>query len=141
MALTKYCTSCKRSKKIEMFGKRSASADGLMIRCKACVSKANAKYKAKNPEAQRTSHLKVKYNLTPEEYQRIDTLQEGNCSICGKHKSVFGMALAVDHNHDTGQLRGLLCINCNNGLGKFHDDIILLERAVQYLRSFENVVG
>lgn len=135
----KTCTKCHRTKNVVHFGVRKASPDGLMAKCKTCVSKANAEYKKKKPEAQRTSHLKIKYNLTPEEYLQLDTLQEGKCLICGRHKSDFGIELAVDHNHVTGKTRGLLCINCNNGLGKFHDDPNLLDKASEYLRRYDDL--
>lgn len=58
-----------------------------------------------------------RYNLTFEDYDQIFTEQNGCCAICGKHQSEFKTRLAVDHSHKTGQVRGLLCTNCNTKLG------------------------
>jgi hypothetical protein len=60
--------------------------------------------------------------------------QHGRCLIC-RHKCTTGRRLAVDHEHGTNMIRGLLCSNCNTGLGKFNDDITLLKAAIAYLRK------
>lgn len=59
--------------------------------------------------------------------------QNGVCAICLKPPTV--KALCVDHSHDTGTVRGLLCDKCNQGLGRFDDDPTMLEAAIQYLKS------
>jgi len=58
---------------------------------------------------------------------------EGKCGICGRSQSIFRKRLAVDHDHLTGRVRGLLCQQCNHGLGNFKDSIALLEKAKAYL--------
>ena len=67
--------------------------------------------------AERRRKLKQKYGLTPEEYNRMFENQSGCCAICKKHQSEFKRRLAVDHDHGTGQVRGLLCGACNVLLG------------------------
>lgn len=62
--------------------------------------------------------------------------QSGLCAICEQHFSNFKRRLAVDHNHHTGKLRGLLCASCNSGLGKLQDDRRFLEAAIIYLRTY-----
>jgi len=69
--------------------------------------------------------------------------QEGCCAICGKHQSEQKKRLEVDHCHETGHVRALLCTNCNTALGKFYDDPELLYRAADYLtitkRGFQDI--
>lgn len=79
----------------------------------------------------RKHNLKRKFNLTLEDYEKLHRLQEGLCAIC-KQPEVTKL-LAVDHNHETGEIRGLLCIKCNNGLGCFKDNVDLLDKAKEYL--------
>jgi hypothetical protein len=70
--------------------------------------------------------------MSPEEYSTMLNTQGGVCAIC---KGVCTRALAVDHNHVTGKVRGLLCNNCNRGLGHLKDDVGLLRQAVMYLED------
>lgn len=73
------------------------------------------------------------YGLTLDDYDNILESQNNGCAICGKAPEDNGQRLAVDHDHDTGAVRGLLCIGCNAGLGSFKDDPDLLEEAQKYL--------
>ena len=79
--------------------------------------------------------LKRNYNISLEEYNKLFVEQEGKCAICGKHQSEFKRAFGVDHNHITGKIRGLLCINCNLSLGHAKDDIETLLKMVDYLNK------
>ena len=80
----------------------------------------------------RRSHLKRKYDLTVEQYDEMLAAQRGGCAICGRPPR-DDIALHVDHDHETGQVRGLVCFRCNNALGDFNDDPALLESASAYL--------
>jgi hypothetical protein len=83
--------------------------------------------------------LKSDYGLTVEQHQRLYDGQNGVCAICGQPETrVIGgkiAALTVDHNHHTGQVRGLLCSRCNLGLGMFCENIEFLKKAVAYLQD------
>ncbi len=79
--------------------------------------------------------LKRKFGITKEEYDSMFNKQNGCCRICGKHQNEFSKALAVDHDHATKKIRGLLCSNCNKGLGFFNDDINKLSIAINYLKE------
>jgi hypothetical protein len=81
----------------------------------------------------RAGHLKRKYGITIDDYEAMLVAQGGGCAICHAPEPE-GHSLHVDHDHDTGAVRGLLCFNCNAGLGKFGEDIELLSAAVVYLR-------
>lgn len=73
--------------------------------------------------------------MSAEEYNTRLQAQGGVCAIC-KEKCVHGRLLAVDHDHKTAHNRGLLCFNCNTGLGKFRDSPAILQRAMEYLCSY-----
>lgn len=70
-----------------------------------------------------------KYGLTPSDYLMIWERQGGECAICTRRK------LVVDHDHETGKIRGLLCGRCNTGLGMFQDSQIRLSTAIDYLET------
>jgi hypothetical protein len=78
------------------------------------------------------------YGVSEQDYKVMLSQQDGACAICGKNKNYGGPGncLQIDHCHDKGVVRGLLCSNCNTGLGKFGDDIEIMERAVKYLKTF-----
>jgi hypothetical protein len=89
----------------------------------------------------RNNNLQKRYGITEEIYRKMYEDQKGCCAICTKHTSaVFskgaeGFELCVDHCHETGKVRGLLCENCNTGIGKLNDDVKLLESAIKYLKD------
>lgn len=71
-----------------------------------------------------------KYGMTPAELEAMEGVQEQCCAICGQLRKLF-----IDHDHQTGQVRGLLCPGCNSGLGYFEEDEEYLTRAIAYLRE------
>jgi hypothetical protein len=87
--------------------------------------------------ADRAGHLKRKFQLTPEEYEAKLRWQRGVCLIC-QQPPAEGKMLDVDHDHQTGQVRGLLCRNCNHGLGKFYENPFLLAAAAGYLVMWDD---
>lgn len=78
-------------------------------------------------------HVKRKYGLTPEEYDDMLVKQNGLCAICQKREPKY-----VDHCHDTGVVRGILCPGCNTAIGQFEDDIDIINRAIDYLQVARN---
>lgn len=77
-----------------------------------------------------------RYGLSPEQYFELHKSQGGKCKICGKTLPE-GQYLSVDHDKQTGEVRGLLCGDCNKGLGLFHEDIHAMSRAIDYLINSE----
>jgi len=75
------------------------------------------------------------FGLSPSEYEQMVIAQSGVCKICGQPPSGRRTALCVDHDHNTGQIRGLLCSLCNVGLGHFKDSPELLQKAIDYLQG------
>jgi hypothetical protein len=87
----------------------------------------------------RKTHLKTKYGMTLERYDELLASQGGGCAICGKPPG--DTALHVDHCHQTGRVRGLLCFSCNAGLGQFRHDPQLLEAAMTYAAAHWRIEG
>jgi len=100
------------------------------------VAALRAKYVAdgRRQAQNRRSHLKRKYGITPEQYDEMLAAQGGGCAICGRPPR-DDIALHVDHDHETGAIRGITCFRCNNALGDLDDDPKLLARAAQYLEG------
>jgi hypothetical protein len=100
----------------------------------------------KNPHHRRRLHLRRQYDLTIEQYAAMHTAQDGKCAICHRAEKTRNRIkagdlrlLAVDHDHATGEVRALLCGDCNRGLGMFGDDPARLFAAIQYLAKWGKV--
>jgi hypothetical protein len=86
-------------------------------------------------EENRRQLLKREYGLTLEDYDRMVAAQGGVCRLCGKPPKTPKRPLAVDHDHKTGKVRGILCIGCNRAVATLGDTVEGLMRAVRYLRG------
>lgn len=108
--------------------------------CKACSNEKTRAWKAANPAAwdrhARKSHLMKQYGITPDRFDAMLAEQNGGCAICrATVADTRGYRPHVDHCHDTGAVRGLLCGRCNRAIGMMDDDANLLDAAAAYLRS------
>ena len=109
-----------------------SSRDSNQYKCRDCKNKYLRKWRAKNPGA----YKEWKYNLTQIEYEELLQKQGGLCAICGTDSPKGRRdSWHIDHNHDTGKVRGLLCWLCNSGLGKFRDNFELLTKAANYIKE------
>lgn len=121
------CSKCGEEKPETEFYMR---ANGTRRRdCKACIRSARKAYYRENKS-------EILKNINPRKYEHYDRLIKecgAVCQICGKSEVEFARELSVDHCHETGAIRGLLCINCNVGLGHFKDSPELLQAAIDYL--------
>lgn len=95
----------------------------------------SSRWKRANPGAARDAQRRYKYGLTPGSYTAMLRAQGGGCAVCAAPPPADA-SLHVDHDHATGQVRGLLCDLCNRGLGYYRDDPLLLEAAAAYLRRW-----
>ncbi len=93
-----------------------------------------------NPRKATESVIKAKYGITLDEYEAKLASQDNKCALCGKFEVIKGRRLAIDHSHETGQIRDLLCSLCNKGLGLFQEDPTILLKAVEYLRKWGIVI-
>lgn len=134
----KKCYKCGITKPSEAFCKNKTQRDNLACECRACQkvyrTQALEKDYLGTRLKQRKNNLKQMFGMSIEEYDEKLNKQDGVCKICGL-ECVSGKRLAVDHDHETGKIRDLLCSNCNGGLGKFQDNPELLIKAADYLRK------
>jgi len=98
----------------------------------AAIAKSRAVYEG---ETSYEKHIHKNYGLTPEKHLAMQEAQDYSCAICGKHEDELGYKLRVDHNHDSGKVRGLLCNGCNTSLGHFGDSVDGLQKAIDYLNK------
>src|ERR1700761_1808332 len=94
----------------------------------------NYDYYRTNRNKFRWNAIKLKYGLDEAGYNKMLTDQNFGCAICGKHISNCARSLYIDHCHETGTVRGLLCCPCNSGIGLMNDNIETLEKAIEYLK-------
>ncbi|OPY52209.1 MAG: Recombination endonuclease VII [Methanosaeta sp. PtaU1.Bin060] len=94
-------------------------------------------YHKRYPMAKKSQRIKKKYGISLQEFNTLLESQGGKCAICGysdlSDKNFFPV---VDHDHVEGRIRGLLCMNCNMGIGKFKEDVSRLQSAISYLEGF-----
>jgi hypothetical protein len=157
----KRCKKCGELKPLSEFYKAQGSADGHRGDCKVCnlarkkswylqnreaviekvkqwqrenpdrLGETRRAYRATHKAEFREGHLQRTFGISQADYDAMLAAQGGGCAICGKRPGKT--ALHVDHDHETGLVRGLLCVGCNNALGQFRDDLELLARASTYL--------
>lgn len=141
----KVCTKCGIAKSLSEYHKRPNVACGLMSHCKECNAKKSREYRKNNPEKIRSldrsylpqkwiAHLRRKYGMTLNDYEQMLRSQDGKCAIC-RTETPGGRTnkMHVDHDHITGEVRGLLCSPCNQMLGYAKDNINILKKAAKYL--------
>ena len=135
----KTCTVCKTNKPLTEYYNLKASKDGKSYRYIPCDTIARNRYTNAYPErvkkALRERNWKYKYDMEPHKYDIMLSQQDSKCAICGSKHDKQSDYFAVDHNHSTGAVRGLLCNKCNRGLGFLNDDITTLKRAITYLET------
>ncbi|MGW1914409.1 endonuclease VII domain-containing protein [Streptomyces sp. NPDC002076] len=115
----KLCRACGEVKPHSEWHRKRSAPDGLATRCKACRA-----------VLLRQDHLKRKYGLTEAQRDAMIAAQYGLCAIC-----LAAPPVHVDHCHNTGRVRGVLCFNCNSAIGKLRDDPEAARRAAAYLEG------
>lgn len=147
---TKVCKACGVEKPLDKFYWGAKLVDGSRRRtsdCGACLSERAMQYRDRNPDVQLNAHLLRVFGITLAEYDRLLDAQNGVCVICGNPPALAlglrsrrqGRAvrprLVVDHDHETGEVRGLLCTPCNRGIGFLNDDPKRVRAALDYLEE------
>lgn len=156
----KSCSKCNTKQSIENFVTDNRRPDKLTIWCKRCRNISHKKWYESNtakvkerkrldriyrkeyyqaPERKkkyRIKYIEKTFGIKYEEYDRMLQEQNALCAICGESESSSTCKyLSVDHCHITGQIRGLLCVSCNRGLGMLRDNPLFVEKALNYLKK------
>lgn len=134
----KVCSKCKIEKSVTEFTKTKCHYKyGVIGRCKECSRELCKKWRKNN----HYKRLKYIYGVSLEDIKQIYKIQNELCAICGgkqiKGTNAWGVDLHIDHNHKNGKVRGLLCRNCNTGIGLFDDNPELLLKAIKYLEKYD----
>lgn len=132
---TRCCSRCKETKPSHEFWK----GQGACIPCTKDSQK--NRWASRTPKKRLEQHLKYKYGIQPEQFLKTLAEQNHKCAICQvdlpdllKYEN-RRRGYAIDHNHETGEFRGVLCLHCNSLLGMAQDDIGILLTAADYLRT------
>lgn len=131
VAPSQVCRTCGVEKDSTQFRRNWRRVSCLDFNCHDCVSHINRL---------------ARFGITPEQYQEMLDAQVGVCAICERPERVVDprngriKALAVDHDHGTGAVRGLLCQNCNKGIGNLGDNVDTLIAAAAYLEAARGVM-
>ena len=131
----KHCPVCDVEKDLEMFWK----GQYLCISCQKVKQKHH--WNSRTPKKRLEQHLKYKYGVTHAEFLGEWEKQKGGCAICRTALPDLltydnrRRGYAIDHNHETGEFRGILCLNCNSLLGMAKDSEQVLKSAIKYLRE------
>lgn len=142
---TKRCSACREIKPFSEFSPSTSNQGRPRIAalCRECFVIYQAAWRKKNPESGKRAsarfHLKracKSMGITVEQYYLTLERQGGVCKICGQpQRDKTRSRLALDHDHVTGEFRGLLCNPCNAGIAYFGDSILIMEEAIRYLRA------
>jgi hypothetical protein len=128
----KRCADCKQTKPYDEFPRNKNSKDGYHCYCKACNNARSNESRQRLHGGSTQYHLKQRYGIGADEFDDLVHQQGGVCAICGRSDPEH-----VDRSHETGEVRGILCFNCNGGLGQFRDSIDALSNAAEYLGAFD----
>ncbi|MDI1464532.1 endonuclease VII domain-containing protein [Catellatospora sp. KI3] len=126
----KWCPDCKQIKPANEFPPSKTKRTGLHSYCLPCHNVRSVESKVKHHGSTREYHLRHRYNMDQADFDAMLAAQGGVCAICGAPGPEH-----VDHDHLFGNVRGILCFNCNGGLGQFKDDRANLRKAIDYLEE------
>ncbi|WDZ82593.1 endonuclease VII domain-containing protein [Micromonospora cathayae] len=126
----KFCADCGTVKSLADFPRNRSDSTGYATYCKPCHNTRTREVKERLYGGNREYHLRRRYGIGRREFDELLAEQGGVCAICGASGPQY-----VDHDHRTGWVRGILCFNCNGGLGQFRDDQSRLAGAITYLRG------
>ena len=132
----KECTKCFVVRTISDFYPRANRPDGRESECKLCSNLRKKKYRLENKEVIRAYNKKRNPGWDIDRYNQYVELQGNRCAICGTDNPGLSDWCA-DHCHTENKARGLLCVQCNAGLGYFKDNPEYLQSAIDYLKKWQ----
>lgn len=126
----RYCPDCDTDKPLAEFPRNRNDSTGSASYCKPCHNARGREVRQRLHGGSREYHLRRRYGIGQAEFEGLLLAQRGECAICGVPDPEH-----VDHDHATGAVRGVLCFNCNGGLGQFKDNIVTMRTAITYLEE------
>lgn len=135
---TKVCSDCGENKSLSDYYLRNKKKDPRPLSyCKICANKRSRDFNNNSycSVTARDNSLRKRYGITLNEYESILVEQNHQCAVCGAAQADLKRALAVDHCHSTGVVRGLLCHQCNVALGFLKEDLNILDKLAEYIRT------
>lgn len=142
--ITKQCRKCLQTKPVAEFFANRHNKDGYQTACKDCSTATTYAYRKKGIGLIRVAranrkHALKKYSLTQAEYDQMLAAQNYVCAICHGPENTLHKGqprrLSVDHSHESGKIRGLLCMRCNQAISRMNDDPALIRTAAAYLEA------
>ena len=131
---SKRCPRCEIVKPLEEFVRNRSTKSGIGGYCRPCQNAVGKRNRERLHGSTRTYHLKRRYGLTADEVQELIDEQRGVCAICRERP-----AKHVDHDHETGRVRGVLCFTCNVGIANFGEDRERMRFAMIYLEIHQYI--
>jgi hypothetical protein len=129
----KTCSACRQELPLDRFGKNRAAKDGLANQCRDCMKESRRKWQESNPELHRSRHIKGRYGISLRQYLAIIEATGGKCPVCGQPPTPPHGTFDLDHDHESGRVRGPLCRGCNLALGGARDDPAILRALADYV--------
>jgi hypothetical protein len=129
------CSKCNEYKSLPDFAVRSGGS--YRYECKDCTSEWQRRYRAENKSKIKKQATMRRYNLTESQYNEIQSIDR--CEICSKKVTDTTRradSKNIDHCHETGEVRGVLCFHCNTAIGLFKDDVKLISKSIEYLSKY-----
>lgn len=129
------------SKPLSEYSKKNQKGrkEKLQPKCKSCATEETKQWRlSQSPERIKDLYYKRTYGMSLEDFNFMLWKQNGSCKICKRElklNKLNGDSAVVDHCHSTGKVRGILCNECNRGLGYFKDDVNSLKEAIHYLKG------
>jgi hypothetical protein len=135
--MIKKCSTCQIEKPFEEFNKNKSTKLGIHNQCRSCTKlwKPNPEQRLRYNEKTRQWNRMKRTGFTPEQYELKLAEQENKCGICATNDPGITNWQA-DHDHETGQTRGILCQKCNTGIGLLRDNPEVLQAAIDYLNKY-----
>lgn len=138
----KTCSHCKKAKPIESFNRHKTAKGGRYSWCKDCSKQDKLNRHAENPHIRRNRQLLKNYGISLEKFNEMYLKQGGLCAVCNTPETAVRdgkiMNLAVDHDHRTKKVRGLLCGACNTSLGLLRENETIISNLIKYLKNSPN---
>lgn len=142
-SIERKCCSCKETKSIKLFKRDPNIHGGYGYICKQCH---NLREKTKGFARRHASHMKERakktkcHNLSLDQYNKMLLEQDGKCAACKQESTENDSSLAIDHDHMTGEIRGLLCRTCNLALGLLKDDPSRIAGLLEYIQYYTEML-